>query len=79
MKKIHWTPNIMTLVGAMVLALAASLAFVALVKGVGGGAFAFIFISIVGTGLFTAGILLNHDGHFANHEQQAQPQVSQLR
>ena len=45
MKKIHWTPNIMTLVGAMVLALAASLAFVALVKGVGGGAFAFIFIS----------------------------------
>ncbi|HXR36897.1 MAG TPA: hypothetical protein VN754_13150 [Candidatus Binataceae bacterium] len=68
MKKINWSPNMMTFVGALMLALVASLAFVALVKGEGGGAFAFITISIIGTGLFTGGVLLNHDNRLVEHE-----------
>jgi len=70
MKKINWSPNMMTFVGALMLALVASLAFVALVKGEGGGAFAFITISMIGTGLFTGGVLLNHDNHLAEHEHE---------
>jgi hypothetical protein len=70
MKKINWSPNMMTFVGALMLALVASLAFVALVRGAGGGAFAFIAISIIGTGLFTAGVLANHDNRVAEHEHE---------
>jgi hypothetical protein len=70
MKKINWSPNMMTFVGALMLALVASLAFVALVRGEGGGAFAFITIAIIGTGLFTAGVLANHDSHAAEHEHE---------
>lgn len=69
----------MTFVGAIVLGLVISLAFVAAVKGQGGGAFAFIAISMLGTGMVVAGLLLNHDGAVNNHQemQQAQVQTSQ--
>ncbi len=70
MKKITWSPNMMTFVGALMLAMVASLAFVALVKGEGGGAFAFITIAIIGTGLFTAGVLANHDNRLVEHEHE---------
>ncbi len=70
----------MTFVGAIVLGLVISLAFVAAVKGQGGGAFAFIAISMIGTGMVVAGLLLNHDVAVNNHQQvqqQAQMQPSQ--
>lgn len=70
MKKINWSPSMMTFVGALMLALVASLAFVALVRGQGGGAFAFITISVIGTGLFTGGVLLNHDSRAVEHEHE---------
>jgi hypothetical protein len=58
----------MTFVGAMILGLVASLAFVAVVKGQGGGAFAFITMSMIGTGMVVSGLLLNHDNHFDQNE-----------
>ena len=70
MKKITRSPNMMTFVGALMLAVVASLAFVALVRGEGGGAFAFITIAIIGTGLFTGGVLLNHDNRLVEHEHE---------
>jgi len=76
--KFHWSPNMMTFIGSMILALVVSLAFVALVKGEGGGAFAFIATSMIGTGMLVAGILLNVDHHLANREQE-QAKVSQPR
>ncbi len=77
--KIRWSPNMMTFVGAIVLGLVISLAFVAAVKGQGGGAFAFIAIAMLGTGMVVAGLLLNHDEAVNNHQemQQAQVQASQ--
>jgi hypothetical protein len=75
MKMLNWSPNMMTFVGALMLALVASIAFVALVRGEGGAAFAFITISIIGTGLFTAGVLANHDNHVAEHEGAKAPQT----
>ena len=76
MTKLHWSPNMMTFVGAIILGLVASLAFVAVVKGQGGGAFAFITIALIGTGMFVAGILLNHGQH-TEHEQE--PKLSQAK
>jgi hypothetical protein len=64
----------MTFTGALMLALVASLAFIALVRGEGGGAFAFITIAVIGTGLFTAGVLLNH-----GHQEQENTNPSQAR
>jgi hypothetical protein len=79
--KIHWSPNMMTFVGALILGLVASIAFVAVVRGHGGGAFAFITISMIGTGMFVAGLLLNHDNRFANNQEQQteQAQLSQVK
>ncbi len=72
--KIRWSPNMMTFVGSLVLGLLFSLAFVATVRGQGGGAFAFITLAMLGTGMVVGGLLLNHDNHFANaEEQQAKP------
>jgi hypothetical protein len=68
--KIHWSPNMMTFAGSIVLGLIFSLAFVAAVRGQGGGAFAFIIMAMVGTGMVVAGLLLNHDNHVANHQEQ---------
>ena len=76
--KFHWSPNMMTFVGSMIMALVASLAFVALVRGEGGGAFAFITISMIGTGMLVAGVLLNHDNQLVNRDQE-QAKVSQTR
>ncbi len=73
--KIRWSPNMMTFVGAIVLGLVISLAFVAAVKGQGGGAFAFIAISMIGTGMVVAGLLLNRDEATNNHQQMQQAQV----
>jgi predicted lipid-binding transport protein (Tim44 family) len=72
--KFHWSPNMMTFVGALILGLVVSLAFVAAVKGQGGGAFAFIAISMIGTGMVVAGLLMNHDAAVNNHQQMAQQQ-----
>lgn len=83
--KIHWSPNMMTFVGAIILALVASLAFVSAVKGQGGGAYAFITISMIGSGMFAAGLLINHDNEFAERQdqqqqqQQEQARVSQIK
>lgn len=59
----------MTFVGSLILALVASLAFVALVRGEGGAAFAFITMSMIGTGMLVAGVLLKHDLHLLNDER----------
>ncbi|MGO9061600.1 MAG: hypothetical protein ACLQU2_30130 [Candidatus Binataceae bacterium] len=67
--KLHWSPNMMTFVGSLILALVASLAFVALVRGEGGAAFAFITMSMIGTGMLVAGVLLKHDLHLLNDER----------
>jgi hypothetical protein len=77
--KIHWSPNMMTFVGAMILALVASLAFVSAVRGQGGGAFAFITISMIGSGMVVAGLLLNHDNHVTDQQGQQQQQQQQAR
>jgi hypothetical protein len=61
--KIHWSPNMMTFVGSMVLGLLFALAFLADVRGQGGGAFAFIVLAMIGTGMVVGGLLLNHDNH----------------
>jgi len=67
----------MTFVGAIILGLVISLGFVAAVKGQGGGAFAFIAISMIGTGMVVAGLLLNHDVAANNHQetQRVQAQI----
>ncbi len=72
--KFHWSPNMMTFFGAIVVALVLSLAFVSAVRGQGGGAFAFIVISMIGSGMVTAGLLLNHD-HEATERQESLGQV----
>lgn len=67
--KLHWTPNMMTFVGSILLGLLFSLAFIATVRGHGGGAFAFIIVAMVGTGMVVAGLLLNHDNHFSSDRE----------
>lgn len=67
--KLHWTPNMMTFVGSILLGLLFSLAFIATVRGHGGGAFAFIIVAMVGTGMVVAGLLLKHDNHFSSDRE----------
>lgn len=67
--KLHWSPNMMTFVGSLILAMIVSFAFVALVRGQGGGAFAFITVSIIGTGMLVGGVLTRQDHHLFNEEQ----------
>jgi hypothetical protein len=76
--KFHWSASMMIFVGSIVLAFVGSLGFLGLVKGEGGGAFAFVIISMIGTGMFVGGLLLNHDNHFAEQEQE-QVKVTQMR
>ena len=68
--KLHWSPNMMTFIGSLIMALVASVAFVALVRGEGGGAFAFITMSMLGTGMLVAGRLLKHEGNPLAREQE---------
>lgn len=76
--KLHWSPNMMTFVGSMIMALVVSLGFVALVKGEGGGAFAFITMSMIGTGMLVAGLLLNHTENLIG-QQEEQARAGQPR
>jgi hypothetical protein len=72
--KMHWSPSMMTFVGSLILALVASVGFVGIIRGQGGVAFAFIVVSIIGTGLFVGGLLLTHDNHAElRKEQSVQP------
>jgi hypothetical protein len=75
--KMHWSPNMMTFVGSLILALVASLGFVGVIRGQGGVAFAFIIVAMIGTGMFVGGLLLNHDNH--SQQREGEPQPSRLR
>jgi hypothetical protein len=75
--KLHWSPNMMTFIGSLVMAMVVSFAFVALVRGEGGGAFAFITMSMIGTGMLVGGVLTRLDRHLFINEQ-AKPGQARL-
>ena len=76
--KFHWSPNMMTFIGSMLLALVVSVGFVALMRGEGGGAYAFIMTSMIGTGMLVAGLLPHDEDQLISREEE-RGRAGQLR